>query len=121
MRKFAFMFVLAAAAAGVTQVEATNRAKSIKEVMAEAHKGNPALCAKASKGIASKGDVETLVVLYTDLAAGKPNKGDADAWKKACDTLLTATKGLLKDPSDKGAVKAYAAAVNCAGCHKSFK
>lgn len=122
MRKFAWMIVLAVATAGVTQVAAVNnRAKSISDIMVEGHKGSPALCAKASKGMASKDDIKVLVALYTDLGMNKPSKGDADSWKQKCDALLAAAKGLEKDPTDKAAIKAYAAAVNCAGCHKAHK
>ena len=121
MRKLSWMFVLAIAATGVSQVAANNRLKSISDVMKEGHKGNPALCAKASKGTATKEEVKILVALYTDMGMNKPSKGDVDEWKKKCDTLLAATKKLEADPTNKAAVKAFAAAVNCGGCHKTFK
>lgn len=121
MRKLAWFVALSFTVIGVTQVAATNRAKTISEIMNEGHKGNPALCAKASKGMATKDDIKVLVALYTDLAANKPPKGDADSWKQKTEALLTAAKNLEADPTNKAAVAAYAKAVNCAGCHKAHK
>jgi hypothetical protein len=121
MRKIMVVSVLALAAAFVTNVEARKAAKTTKQVMAEAHKGKPPLCGKASTGMATKEEAETLVVLYTDMANDKPKKGDADDWKKRCQALVDASKALAKDPKNKDAVAAYKAAVACKGCHDSFK
>ena len=120
MRKLICLAVIAAVAASVSQLGAAAN-KTIKDVMAEGHKGKPALCGLASQGKASKADMDKLVALYEDLGKNKPSKGDEAAWKKKCEALLAAAKKLAADPADKAAVKAYADAVNCKACHNDFK
>jgi hypothetical protein len=122
MRGLFCLGVFVVGIAGVSGAGSSTLApKTIKEVMAEGHKGKPALCGLANTGKASKDDIKKLVALYEDLGKSDPPKGDKAAWKKKCDDLLTATKALEKDPADKAAVKAYAAAVNCKGCHTDHK
>ena len=122
MRKLFCLAVIAAAAVFAAQVDGKIKAtKSIKEIMAEGHKGSPPLCGKASMGKATKEDLDKLVALYEDLVKDEPKKGDKKVWKEKTEALLTATKKLATDPTNKEFVKAYAAAVNCKACHTDFK
>lgn len=99
-------------------IAADEKPKSIKDVMVEGHKGKTPLCAKASKGEASKEEAEKLLALYTDMAKNEPKKGDKEEWKKKCEALITASKALVADQKDNAA---YKAAVNCKACHMIYK
>jgi hypothetical protein len=125
MKKLLCGAVAALALLVVGQIGATNLApKTIKEVMAEGHKaakGETPLCGKANAGKATKEEAAKLLALYEDMAKSTPKKGDAAAWKTKCEALIAATKKLAADPTNKDAVAAYKAAVNCMGCHKDHK
>jgi hypothetical protein len=122
MRKLIGLALFALVVGGVSWAGSPAVApKTIKDVMGEGHKGKPALCGLASTGKASKDDIKKLVALYEDLGKNDPPKGDKTAWKKKCDDLLAAAKKLEGDPADKAAIKAYASAVNCKGCHTDHK
>ena len=95
--------------------------KTIKEIMKEGHTGEPALCAKASKGEASKDEAAKLVSLYEDLAVSKPPQGNPNRWKTKTTALVDATKKLASDPANEDAVAGFKKAVNCAGCHGEYK
>lgn len=92
---------------------------TIKEVMKLAHQGKPALCAKAVKGQATPEELKQLLECYEALAANKPPRGDADAWKAKTSALIESVKGLLAN--DKKALAQYQKAVNCQACHKEHK
>jgi surface antigen len=84
---------------------------SIKVVMQKAMKGG--LCGKVASGKASDEEKKQLVSLFTDLAANKAPKGDADSWKAKTTALVEAAKS-----GDGAALKK---AANCAACHKEHK
>jgi hypothetical protein len=92
---------------------------TIKEVMAKAHKGKPALCGKVAGGKASKEEKEELVQYYIALTKNKPPKGDAGSWKEKTEALVAAAKACLADEKD-GPAKLQKA-VNCKGCHEVHK
>ncbi len=92
---------------------------SIKQVMAKFHKGNPALCGKASKGQASEAELKEMLAGYEAMCAQKPPKGDEEAWKAKCVALIDATKALIEKKD--GAAAAYGAAVSCKSCHDAHK
>ena len=71
------------------------------------------LCTKVATGKASDDEKKMLIALFTDLAANKPPKGDADEWKTRTAALLKAAK------DDDGA--ALKKAADCQSCHKQFK
>src|SRR5947209_243561 len=58
---------------------------TIKQVMAQAHRkadrNSPSLSDKVIGGKADKDEQAKLLELYTALAANKPPKGEAEAWK----------------------------------------
>lgn len=92
---------------------------SIKDVMKKVHSGKPPVCAKISKGEASKEEKELAVKMYEGLVKAKPPKGDADSWKEKTEALLAAAKACLAD--DKDGVDKYKKAVNCKACHEAHK
>jgi hypothetical protein len=97
---------------------------TIKDVMKMAHQADkdskdPTLAKKVTDGKGSKEDKAKLLELYTALAANKPPKGDADAWKKQTTTIVDAAKAVV-DGKD-GAEKDLGKAINCMACHKDFK
>ncbi len=99
--------------------EKTEKPLSIKQVMGKFHKGNPALCGKASKGQASEAELKEMLAGYEAICAQKPPKGDEEAWKAKCTALVNATKALIE--KKEGAATAYGTAVNCKSCHDAHK
>lgn len=90
----------------------------IAQVMAKCHKapkGEDPVCAKASKGTASKEDLAGLVQGYTTLTTCKPPQGEEASWKEKTAALLKAAQDLQAGKA--GAVDTYKAAVNCKACH----
>src|SRR5712671_3997173 len=85
------------AAAGLTVYAAD--AKSIGDVMKEAHDGGPMnpknLRSKVISGKATKEEKEMLLSLYEDLAKGKPELGTAEAWKKKTDAIVKLAKEVV--------------------------
>lgn len=95
---------------------------TIKEVMAQAHKGKMGtLRDKVMKGEASMEERQKLADLYEALAASKPPKGDEKDWKKKTTALAEAAKALVKDGSDKKAIGVIQKGSNCKICHEAFK
>jgi len=84
---------------------------SIKVVMQKAMKGG--LCTKVASGKASDDEKKQLVALFTDLAANKAPKGEADSWKDKTKALIDAAKS-----GDGAALKK---AADCKGCHSVHK
>jgi phage terminase Nu1 subunit (DNA packaging protein) len=106
------------AAVAIAADEKDKKPKTAKEVMVEAHKGKPPMCATASKGELTKEQAEHLLSLYVDMAKDTPKKGSADSWKEKCDALVAATKKLVADQKDTADFKK---AVNCKACHDVHK
>ena len=86
---------------------------TIKVIMDKAHKGKDNLRSKVIAGKASDEEKKQLLDLYTDLAANKCPKGDADDWK-------TRTKAIV-DAAKANDTKALAKATDCKGCHSTHK
>src|ERR1022692_1032554 len=63
---------------------------AIKVVMQRAMKGG--LCNKVAKGEATEAEKKLLIALFTDLAAAKPPKGDANDWREKTTALLEAAR-----------------------------
>ena len=121
MRKaFLVVAVLAVGGLVVLNSRADEKPKNdIKEVMAKAHKGKPALCAKVQQGKASKEEKAELLSLYEDLAKNEPPKGDKASWKAKTESLVKAAKSIVDE--EKGGVAAYKKALNCKACHDAHK
>jgi cytochrome c553 len=110
--------VLAAFAATGLTVYAAD-AKSIGDVMKEAHAGGPkSLRAKVTGGKGDKEDKEKLLSLYEDLAKNKPPKGDEKAWTKKTDAIVKAAKEVV---DGKKSEQKLANATNCKACHDAHK
>jgi hypothetical protein len=91
---------------------------TIKEVMKAGHaKGK--LKDKVADGTATDEEKVALIAYYEALAANKPPKGDADAWKEKTTALITAAKDAAE--GKEGAGEKLKAAANCAACHKDHK
>ena len=91
---------------------------TIKEVMKAGHaKGK--LKDKVADGTATDEEKVALIAYYEALAANKPPKGDADAWKEKTTALVTAAKEAAE--GKEGAGERLKAAANCAACHKDHK
>jgi hypothetical protein len=84
---------------------------SIKIVMKKAMKSG--LYGKVAGGKASDDEKKQLVDLFTDLAANKAPKGNADNWKKRTTEMLEAAKS--------GDTNALKKAVDCKACHDEHK
>ena len=96
---------------------------SIKQVMRMAHraadKKSPTLADKVITGKATEDEQAKLLELYTAMAANKPPKGSADAWKDKNTAILDAIKAVQsgKDGADVDLRKA----MSCNGCHSSHR
>jgi hypothetical protein len=90
---------------------------AIKAIMKKAHtpakKGEATLRDKVISGKATDDEKKELIALYTDLAANKCPKGDADDWKTRTAAILKAAK------ADDG--KELKKASDCKGCHSMHK
>lgn len=121
MRKLLAACVLVAfgwAAISLSGAEDEKPQYTIKEVMKAVHaKGK--LKDKVVAGTASAEEKKELVAYYEALAANKPPKGDAEAWKKGTALLVTAAKEAAE--GKEGAADKLKSASNCAGCHKAHK
>lgn len=93
--------------------------RSIKEVMALAHKPPANLLRKVAQGKASKKEKEELVKLYRALAPNKPPRGEKADWDKRTAALLAAAEGAVR--GDKDAGKKLTKVSNCMACHKAHK
>jgi hypothetical protein len=93
--------------------------KSIKEVMKFAHDKENGALAKAKAGTISDDDKKKLAAAYVVLGTFKPEKGDADSWKKLTDPIAAAAKdyGDGKDPKAEKLAKT----VQCMACHKAHR
>lgn len=87
---------------------------AIKVVMQKAMKGG--LCGKVAKGEASEEETKMLIALFTDLAANKCPKGDADDWKTRTEALVKGAKAAKEDGG-----KSLKKAADCKGCHSTHK
>ncbi|MFL5343120.1 MAG: hypothetical protein ACJ8F7_23560 [Gemmataceae bacterium] len=93
---------------------------SIKDVMKQAHAGgNKSLLFRVAGGKGTKEDAEKLLALYKDLAANKPEKGEAASWKEKTDPIVKAAEAVVA--GEKGAPAKLKMAVNCMNCHKEHK
>jgi hypothetical protein len=96
------------------------QAKSAKEIMAAANKGDDSLFKKVSGGKGTDEDIKKLVEYYDALAAiAKPPMGDEKSWKEKTAALATAAH----DVSEKkaGAVEKLTKAGDCKACHSVHK
>jgi hypothetical protein len=74
---------------------------------------------KVADGTATDEEKVALIAYYEALAANKPPKGDAEAWKEKTTALITAAKEAAE--GKEGAGEKLKAAANCAACHKDHK
>jgi hypothetical protein len=124
--KYFVLAVLSVAAVGVFSASGIADKKDVLEIeaiMDKAHKppaeGEPSLAKLVVTGKASKDQKEELLKLYMDLGKNKPPKGDAADWKRRCDAIVAAAKGVVANRP--GAGGALAKAINCKACHDLHK
>jgi hypothetical protein len=125
-------FAGAALVLGLVTLGASNAAdekkpefKSIKEVMKFAHDKDSGALAKAKAGTISDDDKKKLVAGYVALATFKPEKGDADNWKKLTEPIAAAAKAYGDGKDEKAAklsdVVGGARGAQCMACHKAHR
>ena len=85
----------------------------------KAPKGTDPTCKKVADGKASAEELATMLKGYEMMAAAKPEKGDAAAWKAKCEALVAAVKQI--QAKDAAGNEAYKKAVNCKGCHNEHR
>jgi hypothetical protein len=84
---------------------------TIKEIMQKAHKSN--LYKKMVDASISDDEKKLLTELYMELAKNKPEKGEADDWKKRTEAINKAMKA--------GDGKEFGKILNCKACHELHK
>jgi len=92
---------------------------TIKQIMEKAHKGRDAVVVKVRSGKGTPEEISTLLGYYKMMEELDPPKGDPAKWKTKVHTLVLATEALQS--GEDGAVKKFAAAVNCGSCHSTFR
>lgn len=111
--------VAASCGMGWALAEEKNANLTIKQIMADTHKGKTAMVQKVGSGEASKEELQKLLGYYQFMSKQQPPKGDAKSWTEKTTLLVKA----VEDVSAKkdGAPKAFQAAVNCKACHSQHK
>jgi hypothetical protein len=119
MKRWMICGLAAIAICSVSGLRAADDAKDkkIKEVMAKCMKNG--LCAKVADGKASEADAKALLAMLKEMSKSKPPKGDAEAWAKKCEAVVTAAQAVVDGKEGAGAELKKAA--NCAACHKDHK
>jgi hypothetical protein len=96
---------------------------TIKQAMKIAHgkadKKTPSLSDKVLAGEASSEEKAKLLELYTAVGANKAPKGEAEAWKEKTTGIVDAIKGVID--SKENAEVDLRKALNCKGCHMTFR
>ena len=99
---------------------ASFQAKSVKDIMVAANKGDDSLFKKVSSGKGTEEDAKKLVEYYDALAAiAKPPNGDEKSWKDKTDALVAASKELVEKKD--GALDKLKTASDCKACHSVHK
>lgn len=92
---------------------------SIGQAMKQGFKGDNSPLKRILGGKGTKADAAALTAAIGAMAAGKPDKGDADDWKQRTDALVKAMDQINK--GDKAGVDALQNASNCKACHNLHK
>jgi hypothetical protein len=111
-------FVSAVLALGVL-LGTVQEAKSIKDVMAAAHKGKEAVVNKIRDGKGTDDEIKKVLALYEVMVKFKAPKGDEKSWTDKSGALLAAAKELSEKKA--GALEKFKAASDCKGCHSLHK
>ena len=105
---------------GVGWASAQDKPKhTVKEIMAEAHKGDTALIRKATTGKATPAELKTLAGYYKEMALLPPPKGDAASWKVKTAALSKAADALAA--GNASAAAQLRTASNCKSCHAAHR
>ncbi|HYG78416.1 MAG TPA: hypothetical protein VEK08_25670 [Planctomycetota bacterium] len=113
----AVIAVLSFAASEAYRVSADEKL-SLESIM-EKHKGKEAPVQTIIAGKADEKLLKEYLAYYEFMATQKPPVGDTAAFKKKCDTLVEATKGLIAKKPE--ALEAFKNAINCKACHTDHK
>lgn len=122
---------LAYGAATATAGQKDDKIPTVKEIMAQGHKGTDSLLAKL-KGEVKDGKwddavthAKALNVFGVALGKNKPSKGDEKSWKELTDKYTASTKDLVAAAEKKDGKAATAAlgaiGGSCGACHKAHK
>ena len=114
--------VITFTAALALNAPAADEFKPIEDAMKFAHKapkGTPKISDKIIDGTVSEDDLKKALELYKAMAATKPPKGEAGAFKDKVAKLIAATEDVVAKKD--GAGPAYKQAANCKACHSDHK
>lgn len=117
-RTWVSLFALLAIAGTTLGFVAEDAKYTTKEVMNKAQKGG--LMKKVLEGKATAEEKAKLVEYYESLPQHEPNKGDAAAYKKLTENMVTAAKAAQKGEAG-WKQKLQKAAANCKACHDLYK
>ena len=96
------------------------QAKSVKDIMTAANKGDDSLFKKVSGGKGTEDDAKKLVEYYDALAAiAKPPMGDEKSWKDKTAALAAAAHEVAE--KKPGAAEKLTKAGDCKACHSVHK
>ena len=135
-KKFRVMTVVALVAFAVTVTvggltAAEDKVPTVSEIMKLGHAGGKSLIAKVKTAVKgekwddAKVPADALKVFGDALGKNKPEKGDADSWKKLTDKYKTNTTAAAAGVEKKDAAAVTAAlgkiGGSCKECHDSHK
>ena len=135
-KKFRVMTVVALVAFAVTVTvggltAAEDKVPTVSEIMKLGHAGGKSLIAKVKTAVKgekwddAKVPADALKVFGDALGKNKPEKGDADSWKKLTDKYKTNTAAAAAGVEKKDAAAVTAAlgkiGGSCKECHDSHK
>ena len=119
------------AAATAGEEKKDDKVPTIKEIMAQGHKGTKSFLGKIGSAVkAEKWDDATtpakaLALFGEALGKNKPSKGEDASWKELTDKYAANTKAVLaaveKKDADAANTALKAISDSCAGCHKAHK
>jgi len=112
-------------------IAADDKVPTVSEIMKVGHKGTESLLSKIKGSVKgakwddAKTSADALKVFGEALGKNKPEKGDAESWKKLTDAYKANTVAVAAGVEKKDA-KATTAALgkigsSCGGCHKAHK
>ena len=135
-KKFRVMTVVALAAFAATVTvgaltAADDKVPTVSEIMKVGHAGGKSLIAKVKTAVKgekwddAKVPADALKVFGEALGKNKPEKGDADSWKKLADKYKASTEAAAAAVEKKDAKAATAAlgkiGGSCKECHDAHK
>lgn len=108
---------------------ADEKVPTVSEIMKVGHAGGKSLISKIKTSVKgakwddAKTSADALKVFGEALGKNKPEKGDADSWKKFAEAYKasTAAAAAAADKKDAKALTAALGKIDCKGCHAAHK